>query len=274
MTARSVLITGTTSGIGRALLRHYAKSGATVISVNRRRVPELEAEHPSAIFECLDVRSTDEVKRFVERLAASARLPDIFILNAGINRMDNDESFELEVYRAVLDTNLFGIMNFVDPLTKLPATASPRHVVAMSSMASYVGNPYGIGYTTSKKALTECFDVWSRMYEGSDLVFQQVMLGPVRTEIYTMAGRFPAWMVWLKDLVSASSDGTARAVARFASTRKKKLHYPWRAIPLYGGMWLLRRILPGFFRGRKTLAGGARREISVAARPAARPEER
>jgi NAD(P)-dependent dehydrogenase (short-subunit alcohol dehydrogenase family) len=260
MTARSVLITGTTSGVGRALLQHYASSGATVIAVNRRQIPELEADYPSVVFERADVRSTEDVRRLLERLAESARLPEIFILNAGINRVDNDESFDLDTYKTVLDTNLYGVLNFVEPLSKLPPGKSPRHVVAVSSMARYVGNPYGIGYTTSKKALTECFDVWSRMYAGTDLVFQQVMLGPVHTGIYTMADRFPTWMVRLRDAFSGSLDGTARAVARFASTRKKKLFHPWRALPLYAGAWLVRALAPGFFRGQRTLAGEKRRE--------------
>jgi NAD(P)-dependent dehydrogenase (short-subunit alcohol dehydrogenase family) len=273
MTARSVLITGTTSGVGRALLRHYANSGATVISVNRRRVPELEADYPSVVFECADVRSSEDIGRLVRRLAAAARLPEIFILNAGINLVDNDESFELDAYKTVLETNLYGVLNFVEPLTKLPPGASTRHVVAVSSMARYVGNPYGLGYTTSKKALTECFDVWSSMYARTDLVFQQVMLGPVRTGIYTMADRFPAWMVRVRDAFSASLEGAASAVARFASTRKKKLFHPWRAVPLYVGIWLLRSLLPGFFRGQRTLAGAARRERNHGAQSRAASQE-
>ena len=256
---KTVLITGTTSGVGRALLQHYARSGAKVISVNRRRVPELESDYPSVRFEYVDVRSAEEVDKLVRSLAESAELPEVFILNAGINHVDNDDSFQLASYKAVLDTNLFGVLNFVQPLTRLPAGGLPRHLIAISSMANYVGNPYGLGYYTSKKALTACFEVWSEMYTGTDLVFQQIMLGPVRTAIYTMADEFPAWMVWVKDAFSASLDGTVEAVSRFALTRRKKLFYPRRAVPLYLGMWLCRSLIPGFFQGRKTLAGKARR---------------
>lgn len=256
---KTVLITGTTSGVGRALLQHYARSGAKVISVNRRRVPELESDYPSVRFECVDVRSAEEVDKLVRSLAESGELPEVFILNAGINRIDNDDSFQLATYKAVLDTNLFGVLNFIQPLTRLPAGGLPRHLIAISSMASYVGNPYGLGYHTSKKALTACFEIWSEMYSGSDLVFQQIMLGPVRTAIYTMADEFPAWMVWIKNVFSASLDGTVGAVSRFALTRRKKLFYPRQAVPLYLGMWLCRSFIPGFFRGRKTLAGKARR---------------
>lgn len=259
MKAERVLITGTTSGVGRALLEHYVLHGAVVTSVNRRRVPELESLYPGVRFEQLDVRASEDVERLVQSLADRGELPDVFILNAGINRVDNDEAFELAVYRSVLETNLYGVLHFVAPLTRLPPSESPRHIVAVSSMANYVGNPYGLGYHTSKRALTACFDVWSKMYLGTDLVFQQVMLGPVRTAIYTMGDQFPRWMTWLKDAFSGSLDGTARAVARFARTRKQKLFHPWRAIPLYLGMWSFRALVPGFFRGRVSLAGKARR---------------
>jgi NAD(P)-dependent dehydrogenase (short-subunit alcohol dehydrogenase family) len=257
--SKSVLITGTTSGLGRALLEHYAKSGAKVVSVNRRRVAELESQYPLVRFECVDVRSAHDVDKLVRGLAASGQLPEVFILNAGINRVDNDESFQLSLYREVIDTNLYGVLNFVEPLTQLPAGHIQRHVVAISSMTNYVGNPYGLGYYTSKKALTACFEVWANMHVGTDLVFQQVMLGPVRTAIYTMADKFPAWMGWIKDLFSASLDGTVRAVSRFALTRKKKLIYPMRAFPLFIGMWLGQRHIPGFFQGRRTLDGKTRR---------------
>jgi NAD(P)-dependent dehydrogenase (short-subunit alcohol dehydrogenase family) len=231
-----------------------------IVSVNRRRDPELESQHPSVRFECVDVRDADAVQRLVESLAETAQLPDLFILNAGINRVDNDESFDLGAYKGVIDTNLYGVLHFVGPLTRLPAGQSPRHVVAISSMAHYVGNPYGLGYFTSKRALTACFEVWSKMYAGSDLVFQQVMLGPVPTAIQTMDDQFPAWVVRIRDSFSGSLDAAVHAISRFALTRNKKLFYPWQAVPLYLGLWLGQGFIPGFFQGRKTLDGSGRRE--------------
>ena len=221
MDVKSVLITGTTSGVGGGLLRHYVERGVKVISVNRRRDAELEAQYPSVRFACVDVRSPDRVENLVRELAASGDLPDVFILNAGINRLDNDEAFDLPLYREVIDTNLYGALNFVAPLTRVPAAGVERHIVAISSMVDYAGNPYALGYYSSKKALTACFDVWAAMYAETDLVFKQVM--------------------------------------RFAPTRKRKLIYPLRALPAFGAMWLGRRFVPGFFEGRKTLDGRPRR---------------
>jgi NAD(P)-dependent dehydrogenase (short-subunit alcohol dehydrogenase family) len=254
-----VLITGTTSGLGRALLDHYARCGVSVVAVNRRRVPELEARYASVRFERVDVRDAAEVQQLVARLAEATELPDLWLLNAGINDVDNDESFELDAYKSVVDTNLYGALHFIGPLTRLPPGTSPRHVVAISSMAARVGNPYGLGYHTSKRALTACFEVWSRMYAGTDLVFQQVLLGPVPTAIRTMDEHFPAWMVRLRERFSGTLEGSVRAIARFVQTRQSKLSYPRRAVPLFLGMWLGQRVVPGFFQGRRTLDGRARR---------------
>lgn len=259
MKTERVLITGTTSGVGRALLDHFTSRGADIICVNRRRLPELEAAYPNTRFECVDVRSSQQVHALITSLSEGNELPDVFILNAGINRMDNDAFFDLDAFREVAETNLYGVLNFVAPLLSVPRASSARHLIAVSSMASYVGNPYGIGYHTSKRALTACFDVWSRMYAGTDLLFQLVMLGPVRTPMYTMAKELPQWMVRIKDLFSASAEGAAAAIAGFARTRRRKLYHPWKAVPLYAAILLGQTFIPSFFRGRKTLEGKARR---------------
>jgi NAD(P)-dependent dehydrogenase (short-subunit alcohol dehydrogenase family) len=181
--------------------------------------------------------------------------------------VDNDASFQLANYRDVIETNLYGVLNFVRPLTRLPRARVSRHLVAISSMASYVGNPYALGYHTSKRALTACFETWARMYTGTDLVFQQVLLGPVPTAITTSDEAFPQWMVRTRNLFSASLDQTAAAIARFAQTRTEKLYYPRRALPLYLGMWLGRSLIPGFFQGRRTLDGHARRTPNAGGAP-------
>jgi len=254
----SVLITGTTSGLGRALLRHYARGPTKVVSVNRRRVGALEAEHPSVRFECVDVRSAEGVQRLLDELAASGQLPDVFILNAGINRLDNGDSFDLPAYREVMETNLFGVLNFVAPLSALPPGGVERHVVAVGSMVKYAGNPHGLGYAASKLALSASFDAWARMYAGTGLVFKQVILGPVDTGIHTMPERFPAWMNRVKSLAAASVEDAAAAIARFASTRKRTLLYPARALPLFGAMWMAQRLAPRFLAGRKSSSDGSR----------------
>lgn len=260
MDAKRVLITGTTSGVGRALLEHYVALGCDVVSVNRRRVSDLEARHPSVRFECIDVRDAQAVAHLVKELAATRALPDLFVLNAGINVVDNDEKFDLEGYKSVIETNLYGALHFVGPLTEVTREASDCHVLAVSSMAGFVGNPYGLGYFASKRALSSCFDVWSKMYAGTDLVFQQVILGPVPTGIKTMEDRMPGWMVRVRAIFSGTLEGATYAISGFAKTRGRRLYYPRRAVPLFLGMKMGQSLIPGFYQGRRTLAGSSRRQ--------------
>lgn len=260
MSAERVLITGTTSGVGGALLEHYARRGVEVVSVNRRRVPELEARYPRVRFECIDVRDAVAVSDLVHKLAKDGELPNLFLLNAGINAVDNDERFDLEQYKAVIDTNLFGVLHFVAPLTAIPRGGKTIHIVAICSMAGSVGNPYALGYFTSKRALMSCFEVLASMYARTDLVFQQVVLGPVPTGILTMEDRMPKWMVRVRELFSGSLEGAVRAISEFSASRQRRLYYPTRALPLFAGMKLAQNFIPGFYQGRKTLSGVARRQ--------------
>jgi len=263
MKTESVLITGTTSGVGRALLERYVRAGARVVAVNRRRIPELETRFPAVRFECVDVRDSDAVRSLINALCLTGQLPDCFFLNAGINEVDNDESFDLDAYRAVMETNLYGVLHFVSPLTRIPVRKKPLHIIAVSSLASYVGNPYGLGYFTSKRSLSTCFDVWSKMYKETDLVFQQVMLGPVPSAIKTMDQRMSPWVAKTRQLFSGDLSVAVEAMVSFAETTEKKLFTPRRAVPLYLGMKLTTGLFPVLPQDKRTLQGHARRKTGT-----------
>jgi hypothetical protein len=53
-------------------------------------------------------------------------------------------------------------------------------------------------------------------------------------------------MVWVRNAFSAPLDDAVRAITRFARTRKRKLFYPRKALPLYLGMWLGQSLIPDF----------------------------
>ena len=253
-----VLITGTTSGIGRSLLDLYAKSGVTVTALNRRKVEELKVIYPHVRFHEIDVRDGKAIGDFIVQSAETNQMPNTFILNAGINRVDNDASFDLEQFRDVLETNFFGVINFVQPLTKMGATLPRICIVAVSSMADYAGNPYCLGYFISKKALNASFEVLSEMYKNTNLQFKWLVLGPVHTAIYCTSEKFPKIMIGIKNFFSVSQDATARAIAEFVESEKHRLIFPWRIFFLFQAMRFAQRLIPWFYRGCKTLDGLAR----------------
>ena len=214
----SVLITGTTSGLGRGLLEHYAERGVKVISGEPPPGRRARGPLPVRPFRVPGRPFGDRMSTTLVRgLAASGDLPDVFILNAGINRLDNDEAFDLPLYREVIETNLYGVLNFIGPLTALPAGRVERHVVAISSMVNYAGNPYGLGYQTSKQALTTCFDVWSRHVRGDRPGVQTGHPG-TRSHLDLHDGRqAPRLDVRIRSLSSASLESTVRAISQFCA---------------------------------------------------------
>lgn len=252
-----MLVTGTTSGLGRGFLEYYAASGVKVTAVNRRRLSGLEALFPRVSFRHSDVRHQEPMRDLIRDLAEKGDLPDLFLLNAGINRVDNDTCFDIEVFNEVMDTNLRGVMNFVAPLTQLRLSKKVR-VVAISSMGGDLPNPYCLSYHVSKRALTASFDVFSEMYDGTNLCFKQVLLGPVPTAIYDTSDQFPKLMSQIKKAFSVSLPGAVRAIVQFSESERKTLILPWRAFFLFRVIRMTQRFIPGFYRGRKTLEGRRR----------------
>lgn len=251
MNYQHVLITGTTSGIGRGLMEYYAGQGMVVTAVNRNSDRELQRGFPAVRFECIDVVHAEGIKDLMNELIQSNQLPDLLILNAGINCVDNDPVFLLEEFRKVMDTNLLGVLNFVAPLTAMETWPRQTTVMTISSMTNYLGNPYCLGYYLSKLALTKSFEVLEAMYRKTNLKFKWVILGPVPTEITSSSDKFHPFASFVKNLFSVSRTRATQTITNFARSNKKQLIYPMRAFFLLQGLRVLQRLIPGFYQGQK-----------------------
>ena len=82
-----VLITGTTSGIGRGLLKFYREAGLRLITVNRREISDELHEGVNSFV--LDISNEHDVGMLFNELSETSAMPDVFVLNAGINKIDN-----------------------------------------------------------------------------------------------------------------------------------------------------------------------------------------
>ncbi|MFP4643241.1 MAG: SDR family NAD(P)-dependent oxidoreductase [Spirochaetales bacterium] len=173
---RSVLITGASSGIGRALAIEMARAGYRVALTARRYNlleevrDEIEREdyererntqdawasrRPGLVtLRSLDVRDHEQVFRVVEELAEELGGLDIVIANAGIGRPGQVGTGEFENAREIIEINLLGAMATVDAATAVFRRQGFGHIVGVSSVAGFRGLPGSAAYSASKAGLS------------------------------------------------------------------------------------------------------------------------
>jgi len=147
-----VLITGASSGIGRALAGEFARHGARLALV-ARNAEKLKAVAQSLPGEHLvlpaDVTKPDEVARAV---TAAGRI-DMLVNNAGIGYCGKVADTPLDDYRAVFETNFFGVFHFLQAV--IPGMIERRSglIVQISSVNGFCSVPLSSAYCASKFAL-------------------------------------------------------------------------------------------------------------------------
>jgi NADP-dependent 3-hydroxy acid dehydrogenase YdfG len=156
---RTILITGATSGIGEALARAYAGPGVRLCLIGRdpermRAVTEacyaLGAETAAGLIDITDAAAIAQWS-----LRQDALRPfDLIIANAGISAGSGKAGVEKgEQARAILATNVDGVLNTIHPLIPLMCRRGAGQIALMSSLAGFRGMPGAPAYCASKAAV-------------------------------------------------------------------------------------------------------------------------
>lgn len=150
------VVTGATSGIGRALTEGLADRGAAVAICARdgreveKLVTSLRTEGSKAMGAACDVRDEQQVAAFAERVIREAGAPTILINNAGVGRFAPVAEMSLQTWDEVFDVNLRGM--FLVTRAFLPAMLAKGRgaIVNMASLAGRNGFAGGAAYCASK----------------------------------------------------------------------------------------------------------------------------
>jgi 3-oxoacyl-[acyl-carrier protein] reductase len=157
LSGKSALVTGASRGIGEAIARRLAESGAHVLCAARSatRVQEIATEIVAAGGSAegveLDITGADvrdRVKALMER-----RSIEILVNNAGITDDDLFLRMKADAWTSVLRTNLDSVFHITQEVVKKMIRARWGRIINISSVVGLMGNPGQVNYASSKAAL-------------------------------------------------------------------------------------------------------------------------
>jgi NAD(P)-dependent dehydrogenase (short-subunit alcohol dehydrogenase family) len=208
-----VLITGASSGIGRAVCQHLAESGATVVGVARSKDKleemrkDVEAAGGKAFVYPTDLSDPDSCRALVEKVIANHGRVDILINNAGrsirrsvLNSLDRFHDFQ-----RTMQLNYFGAVAMI--LAVVPGMIARRdgHIINITSIGGQTFPPRFAAYVASKNALDGFSRCFAPEVSGEGIDITTIHMPLVRTPMIAPTGMY-------RNFPTISSDEAAEMV--------------------------------------------------------------
>lgn len=241
-----ILITGTTNGIGKVLQKYFLKNKKKyhLISVNRLN-SKLSKSINYQNFN-IDIRNSEKVFKLVSYLKKNEKVPNIFILNAGINIYDNIRYFDLIKFRKCFDVNFFGAMNFVHAIEKLGI--KNRKIIFMSSTSNIITNPASLGYYSSKLLI---YKLIRYLNLNNNNYYKTLVLGPILTRISRNLIKPRGISKLIYNFLCAKPESLIKKFEEFIMNKKEFLYYTKMSIVVYYIIKFFLIFFPKFYKGGK-----------------------
>jgi len=187
---KTALITGATSGIGRAVADIFAENKYNLIVTGRRseRLQELKAalerQHGISVLAlCFDVRDNDEVVRNIESLPVEWRNIDVLVNNAGLAvGLNHIQDGVLDDWERMIDTNIKGLLYVTRAVSPLMVARNSGHIVNICSVAGKEVYENGNVYCATKHAVDALSKAMRIDMLGHNIKVTNICPGAVETE--------------------------------------------------------------------------------------------
>lgn len=185
---KTIVITGATSGIGKASAFMFAEMGTHLFLTGRRaeRLQQIQQEISDRFSECtvsifsFDVSNYEECERFVEQLPDKV---DVLLNNAGL-ALGTDAVFDLKKEDAdqMIDVNIKGVLSLTQLISPKMKQQNSGHIINVSSTAAHEAYAGGVVYCATKHALKAITDSTKKDLHGTNIRVSMVSPGLVETE--------------------------------------------------------------------------------------------
>ncbi len=221
-----VLLTGASSGIGRALAVELGKRGARIGLTARRADELLKTEEEvvraggQAFAHPADVRNPDDMTRVAERVREKWGKIDILIANAGMSTTTAGTHLKAAEASDVISINVLGVVNCVAAVLPDMLARKSGHLVAISSLAAYRGLPKSGAYSASKAAVSTLFESLRVDLRKSGIDVTVIHPGFIRTP---MTANRKKKLPFLLEV-----DDAACRIIRAIERRARTYAFPWQ----------------------------------------------
>ena len=164
MKDKVVIITGASSGIGKAIALEFGANGSRLLITGRngeeleKTVQEIRSKGIEVVGFQADVSREADNKKMAEAAIKEYGKIDVLVNNAGISMRALFEDVDLDVVKRVMDINFYGVL-YATKYCLPEIRKSKGSVVGISSIAGYRGLPGRTGYSASKFALNGFLEV-------------------------------------------------------------------------------------------------------------------
>lgn len=183
---RTLLITGTSKGLGKAIAEHFLEQGDTVIGCARSAAT---LGHPGYSHYIVDIAAPGEIADFFFKLRKEVKHLDVLINNAGIAKMNAFALTPIESVQKILAVNVNGTFLFCQKAIGLLRKAAHPRIINMSTVAVPLRLEGEAAYAASKSAVEMLTRIIAKEIGIFGITCNAIGPSPIETDLIKSVGK-------------------------------------------------------------------------------------